>query len=146
MRGCISTGEIVTKNSWHWGLLIYSSLSKTKFAQISKEDQWFTVLVIYPDLSTEKKELTTNFFLESEGSILQLILMAVIFDQTRPDSISSVTRAVVENDFDSLVNYISKGHSMRICDNKGWTPLHHAINAGTSHRRMVEFLLNIGKF
>ena len=41
------------------------------------------------------------------------------FDQTRPDSIGGAIQAAINNDLKGLQGLSEKGHSMRICDNRG---------------------------
>ena len=64
------------------------------------------------------------------------------FDQTRPDSIGSAIHAAIANDVSALQKLSAKGHSMRICDNRGWTPLHHAVELG--HHECIEWLIRQG--
>ena len=65
------------------------------------------------------------------------------FDQTRPDSIGGAIQAAINNDLKGLQGLSEKGHSMRICDNRGFTPLHHAIQMG--HIECIEWLIQQGK-
>ena len=65
------------------------------------------------------------------------------FDQTREDSFGGAIQAVIANDLRKLQDLSRKGKSMRICDNRGLTPLHHAVRLG--HIDCIEWLICQGK-
>ena len=65
------------------------------------------------------------------------------FDQTREDSFGGAIQAVIANDLRKLQDLSRKGKSMRICDNRGLTPIHHAVRLG--HIDCIEWLICQGK-
>ena len=74
----------------------------------------------------------------------QIFFEKMDFDQTRPDSIGGAIQAVIANDLKGLQGLSEKGHSMRICDNRGYTPLHHAVQMG--HINCIKWLIQQGKY
>ena len=65
------------------------------------------------------------------------------FDQTREDSFGGAIQAVIANDLRKLQDLSRKGKSMRIFDNRGMTPIHHAVRLG--HIDCIEWLISQGK-
>ena len=50
-----------------------------------------------------------------------------VFDGTRADSVDPIHQAVRSGDVDLLKKLITKGRSLRISDNLGYTPIHYAV-------------------
>ena len=67
---------------------------------------------------------------------------SAIFKQTYDDSIANVIQAVQANNVDALKELASQGRSLRISDNRGWTPLHYAALLG--YTECLDWLLSKG--
>ena len=50
-----------------------------------------------------------------------------VFEGTRADSLDPIHRAIRSGDVNLLKNLASKGRSLRISDNLGYTPIHYAV-------------------
>ena len=50
-----------------------------------------------------------------------------VFEGTRADSLDPVHRAIRSGDVNLLKNLATKGRSLRISDNLGYTPIHYAV-------------------
>ena len=66
-----------------------------------------------------------------------------IFDQTYPDTITSVIHATMDDDPEALEKLLEEKKSFRITDNQGWTPLHWACFRG--HVKCLDVILKSGK-
>ncbi|KAK9878014.1 hypothetical protein WA026_020642 [Henosepilachna vigintioctopunctata] len=67
-----------------------------------------------------------------------------VFNYTDQCSLSAVTLSVLSNDLENLKRLVLQGNSLRVVDNNGDTPLHHAVRMFTPENMdILKYLLSI---